>query len=83
MTTLDNIRNRLIDRILVTKNEKFLEVIENLFIATQEEDVLNLTPEQIEMLQMSEEDIKYGRVISDSEVDNLDNEWLPYSFTAK
>ena len=77
MTTLDNIRNRLIDRILVTKNEKFLEVIENLFITTQDEDILNLTPEQIEMLQMSEEDIKYGRTISDSELDNLDKEWLP------
>jgi len=76
MTTLDNIKNRLIDRILVTKNEQFLEVIENLFITTQKDETLNLSPEQIEMLQMSEDDIKNGRIISDSEIDNLDREWL-------
>lgn len=76
MTTLENIRNRLIDKILVTKNEKFLEAVEKLFLTTQGEEILKLSTDQIEMLQMSEDDIKYGRIISESEIDNLDKEWL-------
>ncbi len=76
MTTLENIRNRLIDKILVVKNEKFLEAVEKLFITTQGEEILKLSTDQIEMLQMSEDDIKYGRIISESEIDNADKEWL-------
>ena len=76
MTTLENIKNRLIDKILVTKNEKFLEAVEKLFITTQGEEILKLSTDQIEMLQMSEEDIRYGRIISESEIDNPDEEWL-------
>lgn len=76
MTTIENIRNRLIDKILVTKNEKFLEAVEKLFITTQGEEILKLSTDQIEMLQMSEDDIKYGRIISEYEIDNQDKEWL-------
>ena len=76
MTTLENIRNRLIDKILLAKNEKFLEAVEKLFITTQGEEFLKLSTDQIEMLQMSEEDIKYGRIISESDIDNQDKEWV-------
>ena len=76
MSTLENIRNRLINKILITKNEKFLEAVENLFITTQGEEILKLSNEQIEMLQMSEEDIKYGRIVSESEINNQEEKWL-------
>lgn len=34
MTTLDSLRNRLIDQILTTKNEKLLKAIEDILQAT-------------------------------------------------
>ena len=37
---------------------------------------VDFTSEQIEMLMMSEEDIKYGRLITQEELDKSDKEWL-------
>jgi hypothetical protein len=75
MTHLENIKNRLIDRILVSKNEKLLSAIENIFSVTEEEP-LTYTSEQIEMLMLAEEDIKYGNVTSQEDLDKSDTEWL-------
>ncbi|MBD3583915.1 hypothetical protein [Flavobacterium selenitireducens] len=76
MNALDHIKNSLIDRILVTQNEKLLEAISNIFESTQTEDVVNLTSEQIEMLEMSEQDIAQGKYISEDDLYKSDNEWL-------
>ncbi|MBX7225459.1 MAG: hypothetical protein K1X55_05475 [Chitinophagales bacterium] len=65
MTTLENIKNSLIDRILATKNEKLLEAIDRIFTSTQTEEIISLSSEQIEMLSMSERDIETGNFISD------------------
>ncbi len=75
MTTIDSIKSRLIDRILVTENETFLEAIEKIFISTQKNDLISLSSEQIEMLLMSEQDIKDGNLIADSDLDKLDAQW--------
>lgn len=72
MTSLDSIKNRLIDRILAASNEKLLEAIENIFVSIQKEEVVSLSSEQIEMLLMSEQDIKNGNLVSESELDKLD-----------
>ena len=74
MTTLNSIKNRLIDRILAASNEKLLEAIENIFVSTQKEEVVSLSSEQIEMLMMSEQDIKNGNLVSESELDKLDTQ---------
>lgn len=76
MTTLDSIKNRLIDRILSVQNEKFLEAIEKIFDTTQKEDEIKLYPEQREMLMISEADIDAGNVVSESELDKMDSKWL-------
>ncbi len=60
MNTLDSLKNRLIDRILVTRNEKLLAAIESIFTSTEKDEPLLLSSEQIEMLQMSEKDIENG-----------------------
>ncbi len=74
MKSIDAVKNRLIDKILATRNEKLLEAIETIFTSTQkEEDTAILSSEQIEMLMMSEQDIKYGKLISETELDQLDN----------
>ena len=76
MTTLDTIKNRLIDKILVARNEQFLEAIEKIFVSTQKEEVISLSSEQIEMLLMSEQDINNGDLVSESELIKLDSQWL-------
>ena len=76
MTTLESIKNRLVDRILAVQDEKFLEAVERIFVTTQKEEIVKLCPEQIEMLMMSDADIAEGNVVSESELDKLDSQWL-------
>ncbi len=76
MNTLDSLKNRLIDRILVTRNEKLLAAIESIFTSTEKDEPLLLSSEQIEMLQMSEKDIENGDLISESDLSKSDSEWM-------
>ncbi len=76
MTTLDSIKNRLVDRILAVQDEKFLEAVEKIFVTTQKGEIVKLYPEQNEMLIMSDADIAAGHVVSESELDKLDSQWL-------
>jgi dihydrofolate reductase len=76
MTTLENIKNRLIDRILVTKNEQLLKAIDTILNSTQTDEKLTLNSHQIEMLAMSENDIKEGNLISESDLKKADSEWM-------
>ncbi|MCD4794471.1 MAG: hypothetical protein K8R54_14635 [Bacteroidales bacterium] len=76
MTTLTEIKNRLIDRILISKDEKFLKAIENIFVSVQKEDTVSMTSEQIEILNMSEQDIKDGNLIFETELIKADAQWM-------
>lgn len=77
MATVDNVRNGLIDKILSIKNKDFLEALDKLISSSASEtDVVNLTKEQKEMLKMSEDDIKNGRLISQEEMNKRNLEWL-------
>jgi len=76
MTTLDNIKNSLIDRILATKNEKFLQAMTTIFESAQSEELVTLSSEQIEMLAMSEDDILNGRLVSEEDIKASNPEWL-------
>ena len=76
MNALENIKNSLIDRILATKNEQLLEAIKSIFDSTQSEEMISLSTEQIEKLSMSEKDIEYGKLVSESELSNRDSKWL-------
>ena len=76
MTGIDSIKNRLIDRILATKNERLLEAINNIFEFTQQDNIVSLSSEQIEMLLMSEKDIENGNLVSELNLNKADSEWL-------
>lgn len=76
MTTLDNIRNNLISHIMVSKNEKLLKAISNIFDSTRENDIVSLSPQQIEVLMMSEQDIENDRLIPAEKLEQSDSEWL-------
>ncbi len=77
MATVDNIRNGIIDKLLTISDKGYLsalyQVVQNSAI---DKDKIKLTEEQIRMLQLSEQDIKNGRVISQSKLDKSDLKWL-------
>jgi len=76
MTTLIKIKNRLIDRILITKDEKLLNAIDTIFNSTQSDEKFPLDTHQIEMLLMSEQDIIDGNLISAEELKKSDEKWM-------
>jgi hypothetical protein len=77
MKTVESIRNGLIDKILSIQNKDFLEALDKL-IATSVSDseLVALTDEQKTMLEMSEQDIENGRLISQEAIDKRNLEWL-------
>ena len=77
MATVEKIRNGLIDKILSIKNKDFLQTLDKLITSSESEtDIIELTHEQNEMLEMSENDIKKGHLISQEEMNKRNLEWL-------
>ncbi|MEL1245974.1 hypothetical protein AAEO56_17000 [Flavobacterium sp. DGU11] len=76
MTSLENTRHSLIDRILATKNESFLKAITAIFDSSQTEEIVEMSPEQVKMIMMAKEDVAAGRIISDEDLKASDPEWL-------
>lgn len=77
MGTLDKIRSGLIDKIMSIKNKEFLVALDKLISSgSTENEIVELTAEQKEMLEMSEADIKNGRLISQEAMDKRNLEWL-------
>ncbi|MHA7131084.1 hypothetical protein [Algoriphagus namhaensis] len=77
MATVDKIRSQLIDKILAIKNKDFLEALDKLVASSSSpSDLVELTAEQKEMLEMSENDIENGRLISQEAMNKRNLEWL-------
>ena len=62
--------------LLVTENEQLLEAIDSIFSSTSDSDIYKLNSYEIELLKMSEEDIKAGRIMSHEELAKRDSEWM-------
>lgn len=77
MATLEKIRKGLIEKILSIQNKDFLEALDKL-ISTSVSDAepVNLTEEQKIMLEMSEDDIANGELISQAAMEKRNTEWL-------
>ncbi len=77
MATVEKIRNGLIDKILSIRNKDFLQALDKLISSSSaESDIVKLTNEQKAMLEMSENDIKNGNLISQEEMNKRNLEWL-------
>ena len=77
MTSTDHIRNGIIEKLLTISNKDYLTALFQLVKnSSAEKDVVKLTDEQIIMLNLSEKDIKNGKLISSSKLDKLDLKWL-------
>jgi hypothetical protein len=77
MDTVDDIRNELIGKILAISDRNFLEALSKLITSSAlSSEKTELTSAQKAMLEMSEEDIKNGNVISQEAMDKRNLEWL-------
>ncbi len=77
MTTIDNLRNSIIDKLLTITNEDYLLALHKIVENSQlDEDIVKLTEEQKLMLQLSDKDIENDRLISQSQLDKSDRKWL-------
>lgn len=77
MAKVDNIRNNLIDKIMLIRNEDILLALDKLIsTGSFAEELVELTEEQELMLQMSEDDILQGRTITESSLKAKTEEWL-------
>ena len=77
MATVDTLRNDLIDKLLSISNKDYLQALNKLVEnSSSTHEKVQLTEEQILMLQLSDEDIKAGRLISQQDADKSDLEWL-------
>ena len=77
MATVDKIRSGLIDKILTIKSKDFLVAPDNLISSSSaDNEMVELTDQQKELLEMSESDIENGRLISREAMDKRNLEWL-------
>jgi len=77
MATVDKIRTGLIDKILSIRNKDFLEALDKLISSSKSEsEIVELTDEQKTMLEISENDIKTGKLISQEAMNKRNLEWL-------
>ncbi len=77
MDTVDDIRNELIGKIPAIRDRDFLESLSKLITSSAlSTEKTKLTSAQKAMLEMSEEDIKNGNLISQKAMDKRNLEWL-------
>jgi hypothetical protein len=75
--TTEQIQQGIIDKILLLDNKDLLLAIDTLVgQSVHENDVYKVSFQQRQVLQASEEDIKYNRLISDEEVNQEEDLWL-------
>lgn len=76
-TGADNIRNSIIDKLLTISNKDYLSALHQLVSSSAvNDDIIHLSEAQILMLNMSDDDIKNNRIVSQDELDKADLEWL-------
>ncbi|MDP2891160.1 MAG: hypothetical protein Q8P34_19610 [Bacteroidota bacterium] len=77
MDSSDILRNNIIDKLLTITNKDYLSALYQLVNSSSvSPDTVKLTDEQILMLQLSDLDIKNGRLISQDQLDKADLQWL-------
>ena len=77
MNPVDILRDSIIDKLLTISNKDYLTALYQLINKSSVDiGVVELSEEQIIMLQLSDQDIQNGNLISQSELDKNDLKWL-------
>ena len=75
--TTEQIQQGIIDKILLLNNQDLLLAFDTLLgKSVRDIDVYKISNQQRQVLQESEEDIKYNRLASDEEVNREEDLWL-------
>lgn len=56
--------------------KKEIEYVSKRDFINKKDSFIFLTSEQVEMLEMSEQDIELGKLVSEQELDKTDEKWL-------
>jgi hypothetical protein len=75
MNTLE-IKLEIFDKLKNIEDVNLLEKIRSILKAADTSEVYQFEEYEIDMLKESEEDLKYGRVISQEDLDKEDLKWL-------
>ncbi len=79
MEKVEEIKEILISKILTINNTNFLVALDNLITSSgnfNSSDIYEINNEQKKMLEMSEDDINNGRIISQESILKRNTEWL-------
>lgn len=77
MSSLSEIRNRVIESLLSIDNPEYLEALEKMIKSSNVEHLqVPLTEEQKIMLAMSDDDIQNRRIIDQQTLNEQELEWL-------
>jgi len=75
MSTLE-LKLAIYDKLKSVEDDGLLEKIMSLLQAVDEDKIYHLSEYELNMVKEGEEDIKFGRVISQEQLDKEDLEWL-------
>ena len=76
MPNVEQIKSGLIDKILNIQNKEFLNALDKIISTSFTNNITALSDSQIEMLEMSNDDITHGRTISQEAMNKRNLEWL-------
>ena len=77
MATVNTLRDSLIDKLLTISNKEFLTTLNQLVDSSAvQKGHVELSSSQIEMLKLSDRDLKEGKVIAHEEVMKKNLAWL-------
>jgi len=77
MTTVDSLRNSLIDTLLTIKDIDYLTALHKLLQSRSvNKGKITFTSGQTIMLKMSDEDVATENVVSQTDLDKRDLEWM-------
>jgi len=76
MNSLSNLRSRIIEKVKLTKDEKDLAFLDDLLSKINSTEVYTYSSAEEKLLKLAEEDISYGRVFTQEDLDQQDEEWM-------
>lgn len=76
MATIDNLRDSLINKILLIRDRELLSALDKMASASSKETKVGLTNDQIEMIQMGLGEYKNGQFINQDKLFERELKWL-------
>ena len=76
MATVDNLRDSLIDKILLIRDPALLSALDKMVSASSKETKVDLTNDQIETIQIGLEEYKNGQFIIQDNLFKRELKWL-------